>query len=178
MILSEFDHFTLYGKVTPKQYQLHKPGPTMEMIGLENLLFNGSQAIDLALKENHFLEFRVDPRFRKNENFPPRLSGEQRTLAHFYQVPAGYELKNMPKILADRVLREPLDIREVIAVGKTLEGERHEYAIFAPSITGEARKLIKILRHPGWQGLGLMISVFDPDEDKLWEMNFIGFSTP
>ncbi|MES2215956.1 MAG: hypothetical protein V4481_01535 [Patescibacteria group bacterium] len=149
----------------------------METIRIEELEFVLDQPLQIALNKNGFIDFRIHPAFRGN-SFPPTMTGQRSTLAHFWQVPAEQELKDVPRLMAERVLREPLDIREVIAIGSTQKKEKVDLTVFAPQITGSDRKFLRILRYPGWTGLGFLISGFDSDDENLQDLNMVGFSTP
>jgi hypothetical protein len=148
----------------------------LEVIGLENITVDYKQALKEALQENGFLEFRVNPRFRNEKDFISKIKGSADLLAHFFRTPTGSELKDMPEIMEDRILSVPRDIREVIAIGKTIKEEVCDYLIYAPQITGQPRSLLRIMRYPEWQGFGLTISNHDPDDENFWDHQFIGFS--
>ncbi len=78
--------------------------------------------------------------------------------------------------MSGRVIRTPIDLREVIALGKVLRGDRIDKFIYAPELTGEPRKFLRIMHYPDWQGFGLTVSGYDPGDDSLWDMAFVGFS--
>lgn len=149
-----------------------------EIIGIREIQTNYDHTLAKALEENGFDPFRVHPDLRNESKFRPALEGSHPGLSHFFEVPAGYELRDLPEALEDRVIRNPRDLWEVIALGKTINEEKCEFTIYAPEITGEARKFLKIHRWPGWKGLGLTIKGFNPDDENLWDLQFIGFSDP
>jgi hypothetical protein len=149
-----------------------------EIIEIRDLETDYEQTIATSLVENGFAHFRVNPQLMNEGRFRPQLPGKKPLLSHFFQPPTGSKLDDIPELMQERILREPKDIREVIALGKTITENKCEFVIYAPQITGESRKLLKIARWPNWTGLGLTISSFDPEDENLWDLTLVGFSDP
>lgn len=154
-----------------------------EVITLRDLRVNYTQTLASALAggtgqaKASFIPFRVQPRLKTEDYFPPKFGGEDVSVtAHFFQVPAGYALRDLPNVMDDRCIRGPKDIREILALSQVIDEQRCEFAIYAPEIGGRDDTILVVERWPDWPGLGLIPSTVDPEVKNLWDYQFIGFS--
>jgi hypothetical protein len=126
-----------------------------------------------------FLDFRVHPRLKQESAVPNHPAGSIATLAHLFSPGGGYMVPDMKKFMEERLIRPPLDIREILALGPQLTDEELEYAIYAPHLTGSdnPETVLKIIRHRGWQGIGLVPSTINSDDNEYpSDFTWIGFS--
>lgn len=129
-----------------------------------------------AYEQGGFVMFRVMPGLRDEAKYPPK-AGVAKTSAHFFSLGPGYDAAHVAREVEEMLLREPTDIREVIAVGKTLGNqEKVDLMIYAPTITGDPKVFLKIVRWPDWKGFGLTCHRWDDDEDIARDKEMVGFS--
>lgn len=147
-----------------------------ETIPVEDIEVDFQASLEEAFRKNGFTSHRINPKLLNEDAFVSKLKGVQMAMAHFFSPGAGYQIKDLPAIMQDRIIRPPRDIREVIAVGKVLGEAKCDYAIYAPEITGEPGKLLHISRFPGWPGFGFTVQTFEDDRENLWDLQMIGFS--
>ncbi len=147
-----------------------------EIIEVADLRVDYKAPIKKALEQAGFILFRVNPRFLKEEDFQPKFNGLADIHGHVFNIGAGYDIKDIPGQMEDRIIRPPKDLREVIAFGSTVKASRCDYAVYAPEITGRPDGLLRITKYPDWAGPGLTVGNFDPEDEKLWELRLIGFS--
>lgn len=154
-----------------------------ETIGLRDLKVNYEQTLAEAMAggkgevKGKFIAFRIAPQLRDESKFGQKFPGvEVPVNAHFFQVPAGYQLTDLPKFMNERLIRGPKDIREIFALAQVIDEEKCEFAIYAPEISGRDDVILKVHRWPEWPGLGLTPSTIDPDDENAWDFECIGFS--
>jgi hypothetical protein len=147
-----------------------------EFIAVQDLNVDLTKPLKTLFAENHFIEFRITPKLLVEQDFPPGI-GVHRPKAHFFKSPAGAMLEELPAIMQDRILRPPENIREVISLGAVLNETQCDYWIYAPKITGQPKTFLRLVRYPDWKGYGLMFSNHNPDDQNLWDLELIGFSS-
>lgn len=148
-----------------------------EFIDLRDLTVNYQQTIADAMRDGSFIPFRVHPRLKDEDLFRPKFDGISVLVnSHFFQVPAGSELSDLPRVMEERIIRGPRDIREIFALGSVIHEEKCEFAVYAPEITAFDNVVLKVCRWPDWPGFGISPSTIDPAEENVWDYEFIGFS--
>lgn len=132
-----------------------------------------------VIANSGFLAFRIDPRFRKEDAVSTPPADGVATLAHVFTPPRGSEMKDMESLMKERMIRGPVDIREVLSLGSQLTQQVCKYAIYTPNLTGSKNPnaVLKIMRFEEWTGPGLVVSTINPDDDDYpYNHQFIGFS--
>lgn len=144
----------------------------MQVVPVLDLTINYEITIAEAIRIGGFTPFRVDPRLKDEATHVPKFTGTVRLYAQPFSVGVGYQIGDIPRIMEERLLRGPKDIREVLAYGVHVT-EPEQLTIYAPELTGRADKLLRLWKYPEWKGL--LIHTFDPDDENLWDLRFIGF---
>lgn len=137
--------------------------------------------MDQAMVAGKFTPFRMTPLLRTRRDFSPRSREKGKVEAHFLRLPEGTELPDALQIMQEsvgkKILREPRDIREVLALGPlAFQSQRRALAIIAPELVDPNLKnlILKLERWPDW--MGLIPNTWDPEHDSFEEFEFVAFS--
>lgn len=150
-----------------------------EIIRLLDIEPDYSSDTEEAIINSGFSLAKVDPELRQENSIPPPPAGGPATNAHIFTPPLGSEMKDIGRLMEERMFRSPIDLREVLALGREIKELVCRYVVYAPRLTQstDPNTVLKIMRFEGWSGLGLAVSTIDPDDDDYpYNYQFIGFS--
>ncbi|MEN9621901.1 MAG: hypothetical protein RLZZ67_335 [Candidatus Parcubacteria bacterium] len=141
-------------------------------------------SVENAIKQGGYTPSRMTQLLQTRRDFRSYSAEKKTVVAHITCVQMECRIGDVLPLAQDNVpkgivLRQPKDIREVLALGP-YASQRSEcsLAIVAPHLVspGLANLILKLLKYPEW--MGLIPNTWDPEHDRINQYGFVAFSDP